>query len=618
MEVIQLCGIVGFTNYKKNILNPNELLENMTNKIVTRGEDDVGYYSKNEVYLGHRRLSIVDIDGGKQPMSFIEGDKKYTIVYNGEIYNYKQLRKLLLSNNVNLETRSDTEMVLKAFIAFKEKCLEHFNGMFAFCIYEETEGKLFFARDHMGVKPFFYTIYDGDIFFASEIKAIFENHKIERIIDRKGICELFGLGPARNLGSAVFKDIYELKPGHYMKFDKGNIEICNYFKIKSKEHTDDLETTIGKVRSLLQKSIENQLIADVPVGMFLSGGIDSSIITAISALTIKENNKLKTFSVDYIDNEKNFKKSDFTPSRDNDFIEIMKKKYNLNHKYIVLNSEDLYETLYEAMLARDLPAMADIDSSLLLFCKKVKQDVKVALSGEFADEIFCGYPWFFRMDSLESGTFPWSISLELRKEILNKEISKNVNISKYVEEIYKEAISNVPLEETTNIEDIQMKKNSYLTMYYFGLNLIERSDRMSMRNSLEVRVPFTDYELVEYVYNIPWEMKNHMNLEKGILRESFNDVLPKEILERKKSPYPKTYDPKYTKMVENMLAKVINNKDNKIKQLVDVDYVKTIIESDEASFSRPWFGQLMGRTALMAYLIQLEMWIVEYDVKIKI
>lgn len=356
-------------------------------------------------------------------------------------------------------------------------------------------------------------------------------------------------------------------------------------------------------------------------GSLLSGGLDSSIITAVSANNFRAENqkeKLKTFSVDYEDSELNFKKTDFTPDRDNKYIDIMKENYNLNHKYIVIDNNSLYEALYDAMAARDLPSMADIDSSLYLFFKYVKKDVTVALSGEFSDEIFCGYPWFYREDTVNAQTFPWSVSTDLRQNLLNKKLSRSINLKEYIDNEYKEAISDVPLDETDKDEDILMKKYSYLTMHYFGLNLLTRTDRMSMANSLEVRVPFTDIGLVEYVYNIPWEMKNYGGMEKGILREAFKGLLPNEILFRKKSPYPKTYNEKYTKLVEDMLRKIVENKDNRVQEILDMEFIKEeILNKTNEEFTRPWFGQLMLRPQLMAYIIQIEMWLREYNIEIE-
>ena len=625
-----MCGIVGFTNKNNEIKNPKQLLVNMTEKLKKRGESSYGYYIKNNVYLGHRRLSIIDIEGGIQPMSALDNKgNNYTIVYNGEIYNTKELKNLLTAHDIILETTSDTEIILKGYIIFKEKILNYLTGIFAFVIYDENLDELFLARDQIGVKPLFYTLENNELIFASEIKAILENKKIKRVLDIEGIQKLFGIGPARMKGQTVFSNIHEIKPGYYAKFKnnefiKNNelkqvnkLKEINYYKISSYTHTDDIETTKNKIRFFLERSIKSQLVADVNVGCFLSGGVDSSIITAVASKNLNKE-ILKTFSVDYIDNDKNFIKSDFTPSRDNEYIEVMKNKFNLNHKYITLDNKLLYDSLYEAMLGRDIPSMADIDSSLLLLCREVKKDVTVSLSGEFSDEIFCGYPWFFREESLSSNTFPWSTSLNLREELLNKNIKDKVNLKKYVSDMYKEAISEVPLDETKNNKDITMKILSYLTMFYFGANLLDRSDRMSMLSSLEVRVPFADHNLVEYVYNIPWDIKNINNMEKGILRESFKDLIPEEVLFRKKSPYPKTFSPAYTNLVIQELEKILNDKDCKIRNIINIEYIREIIKNKDDTFKVPWFGQLMQRPQLLAYLIQLEMWINEYNIEVKL
>ena len=613
-----MCGIVGFTNNNDNINNPQELLINMTQKLKKRGESAKGYYIKNNVYLGHRRLSIIDINGGTQPMSGKdEYGNNYTIIYNGEIYNTDELKNLLKVYDITLNTTSDTEIILKGYIKFKERILNYLTGIFAFAIYDESLNEIFLARDQIGVKPLFYTLENDELIFSSEIKGILENKKVKRVLDINGVQKLFGIGPARMKGETVFSNIHEIKPGHYAKYKNNKFNQEKYYELSSYTHTDDVETTKNKIKFLLERSIKSQLISDVNIGCFLSGGVDSSIITAVASKNIGKET-LKTFSVDYIDNDKNFVKSDFIPTRDNEYIEIMKEKFSLNHKYITLDNKLLYKSLYEAMLGRDVPSMADIDSSLLLFCREVKKNVTVSLSGEFSDEIFCGYPWFFREDSLTSNTFPWANSLDLREELLNINIKDKVKLKEYVSNMYKEAISEVPLEETIDNKDITMKILSYLTMYYFGANLLDRSDRMSMLSSLEVRVPFADHNLVEYVYNIPWDIKNINNMEKGILREAFKDLIPEEVLYRKKSPYPKTFSPIYTKLVIDEVNRILNDKNCKIKEIINIEYVKNIISNDNTNFKVPWFGQLMRRPQLLAYLIQLEMWINEYDIEIKL
>ncbi len=613
-----MCGIIGFTKYNNEIENPNELLENMTNKLKKRGETAHGYYITENVFLGHRRLSIIDLENGAQPMSRTDEEgNKYTIVYNGELYNADELRNLFKAFDIELSSKSDTELILKGYIHFKEKILNYLTGIFAFVIYDELNEEIFLARDQIGVKPLYYTVYNDDLFFSSEIKGILEYEKIDRILSINGVRKLFGIGPAKMLGESVFDNIFEIKPGYFAKFKGGKFTTREYFKIRSTDHTDDVITTAKKIRQMLTNSITSQLVSDVDIGCFLSGGVDSSIIAGVASNYLKDET-LKTFSVDYIDNDKNFIKSDFVPSRDNYYIDIMKNEYNLNHKYITLDNTLLYNSLYEAMIARDVPSMADIDSSLLLFCREVKQDVTVSLSGEYSDEIFCGYPWFYREDTLNSNTFPWSVSLKLRNELLNKDIFTKVNLQGYVEEMYTKALEEVPLEDTKNEDDIKMKQLSYLTMFYFGSNLLDRSDRMSMASSLEVRVPFADHNLVEYVYNIPWEIKNYNNMEKGILREAFKDIIPDEVLFRKKSPYPKTCSPIYSFEVETLLEEIITLDDCRIKEIVDIDFVKKIIAMKDADFERPWFGQLMLRPQLMAYLIQLEMWLKKYQIDIKL
>ena len=409
-----MCGIVGFTNKNNSFKEANILIKNMANKIVHRGENDEGFYSFNNVFLAHKRLSIRDLNNGHQPMSFFNNyGQKFTIIYNGEIYNTDYLKDYLEKNNIKLNTTSDTEIIIKLYILEKEECLKMIKGIYAFCIYDEENDELFLARDEFGIKPLFYSIVNNDIIFASEIKGIFEAKEVKHILDKEGLEELLGMSPVLPIGKCIFKDIREVMPGHFIKFKNGILNDTRYFKLKSYKHTDNLEDTIKKVRCLLTDSVKSQLISDVEVGTLLSGGLDSSLITAVSANYLKEKGeleKLKTFSVDYEDSIKNFQKTDFTPDRDNKYIDIMRKDYNLNHKYIVLDNESLYKSLYDAMIARDLPSMADIDSSLFLFFKNVKKDVTVALSGEYSDEIFCGYPWFYREDTINANTFPWSIS----------------------------------------------------------------------------------------------------------------------------------------------------------------------------------------------------------------
>ena len=385
-------------------------------------------------------------------------------------------------------------------------------------------------------------------------------------------------------------------------------------------HTDSFGTTCDKVRFLLEDSIRRQLVSDVPLCTFLSGGLDSSIITLYAANYCKEKGlpPLNTYSVDYVDNDKNFVKSDFQPNSDNYYINLMNKNLHTNHHQIVIDTPELAEYLEDAMIARDMPGMADIDSSLLLFCKNVKMEMTVSLTGECADEIFGGYPWFFREDALNSGTFPWSIAIDERQKLLNPAIGKQVNLKNYIDYRYNESLAEVEILDTDSKETAEKRKISYLTLNWFMQTLLDRSDRMAMYNGLELRVPFCDYRLAQYVWNIPWEMKALNAREKGLLRYVVKDLLPKEIVERKKSPYPKTYNPTYLNAVKSILTDILNNPNAPIKNILNESYIREILETNGSAFSRPWFGQLMTGPQLIAYLCQVDMWLEKYNPKFEI
>ena len=547
-----MCGIVGFVNYKENISNQKEILNKMTQTLSNRGPDEEGLYINENVALGHKRLIVIDPDGGKQPMIEKYEFGEYVIVYNGQIYNTKELRKTLLENGFEFKGHCDTEVLLKSYIYYGKDVVDHLNGIFAFAIWDSKKNELFLARDHFGVKPLFYTQVDNTFIFASELKAIFEYPKVEKKLEEQGIAELVGIGPAHTPGITVYKNIYEIKPAHFAIYNKFGLYIEKYWGLKSMPHRDDFEQTCDKLKFLLEDAISRQLVSDVPLCTFISGGLDSSIITKFAANYCKKHglSPISTYSVDYVDNDKNFVKSDFQPNSDNYYIDLMIENTYSTNKKILLDTPELAKYLKDAMIARDLPGMADVDSSLLLFCKNVKKEQTVTLMGECADEIFGGYPWFFREDALNSGTFPWSIAIEERQQLLNSEIAKKVNLKEYIDFRYNESLAEVEILECDSKQTAEKRKISYLTINWFMQTLLERTDRMGMYNGLEIRVPFCDYRLAQYMWNVPWEMKALNGREKGLLRYVCKDFLPKEIVDRKKSPYPKTHNPNYLKVVK--------------------------------------------------------------------
>ena len=613
-----MCGFVGFADFKSDISKNKYILEKMNQKIYKRGPDEEGYYISEHVVLGHKRLVVIDPTGGKQPMVKKSFYGEFVICYNGQIYNTEELREVLLENGFEFDGYSDTEILLKSYIHYGNDVIKHLNGIFSFAIWNEKKQELFLARDHFGVKPLFYTIQNDTLIFASELKSIFEYPGVEKIVDSQGVSELFGIGPAHSPGITIFKNIYEIKPAHFGIYNKSGLHLEKYWELESKEHTDNLSQTSEHLKYLLNDSITKQLVSDVPLCTFLSGGLDSSIITKFASDYCKDNGlpPLDTYSIDYVDNDKNFVKSDFQPNSDNYYIELLSKDLYTKHHKIVIDTPELASYLEDAMIARDMPGMADIDSSLLLFCKNVKQDMTVALSGECADEIFAGYPWFFREDSLESGTFPWSLAIDERQKLLNPNIGSKVNLKEYVDYRYNESLTKLKVLDSDSSETVQKRKISHLTLNWFMQTLLDRSDRMSMYNGFELRVPFCDYRIAQYLWNIPWEMKALNGREKGLLRHIAKDFLPDEIVNRKKSPYPKTHNPNYLSKVKSMLTDIMNDKDAPINNLLNRDYIKDILSTNGSAFTRPWFGQLMTGPQLMAYLIQVNMWLKKYEPKI--
>ena len=577
------------------------------------------YFKDEHIHLASRKNLVNHENEDKKIMSIFINGIIYTIVYEGIIYNIKELKQKLNDKKINLETNFQIEVILKCFVYFGSEIFKNINGAFCFAIWNNKNEELYLVKDHLGIKPLYYTLKNDAIIFSTEIKAILEYPDIEIKVDNQGLSEIFGLGPVHTPGVTAFKNIYEAKGGNYMIFNRFGIHIQEYWKLESKKHEDNLQITCKKVRDLLEDSIKKQLISDIPISTMLSGGLDSSIITAYASKYCKNKNEiLQTYSVDYIDNDKNFVKSDFQPNSDKYYIDIMKNEFNTKHDNIYIDTPELVENLEEAMIAREYPGMADVDSSLLLFCQEISKKNKIALSGECSDEIFAGYPWFFREDALKSNTFPWSIAIEERQKMLSSSISSKVRLKEYIDYRYSESLEKVEIIREDSTQTTEKRKISYLTINWFMKTLIDRAEKMANNYGLEIRIPFCDYRIVEYMWNVPWEMKALNGREKGLLRHITNDLLPEEIVNRKKSPYPKTHNPNYLKAVKEKLYKIIENKNSPINNLINKEYILEILQNDGNNFKRPWFGQLMTGPQVMAYLIQMNMWFEKYNPKIEL
>ncbi|MFC4557650.1 asparagine synthase (glutamine-hydrolyzing) [Virgibacillus kekensis] len=612
-----MCGITGMVNWHKKVWEERPILASMTETLEHRGPDDTQLWIERQVGFGHKRLAVVDLEGGVQPMQREKDGNMYTIVYNGELYNTDDLRKELYRRGYEFQTTSDTEVLLTSYMEWQENCVEYLNGIYAFGIWDEANEQLFMSRDRLGVKPLFFHANDGRFIFGSELKAILAHPDIPAAVERDGLAEIFGLGPSRTPGHGIFKGIKELRAGHSLTFTRNGLKVWRYWNVKSEQHSGTVEETAKRVRELFIDAVERQLVADVPVSTFLSGGLDSSAITAIAANYFKENRsgQLATFSVDYEGNDKYFEASKFLPSSDRPWIKKMVKEFSTDHHDAIISGFELADLLKESVRLRDQPGMADIDSSLLWFSGKIKQHTTVSLSGECADEIFGGYPWFHDPDASSNG-FPWMRSLDARVNLLTPEWQKKLMLHDYVQQRYNETIAETPRLEGENEQDARRRELFYLNMHWFMAQLLDRKDRMSMGASLEVRVPFADHKLVEYVWNIPWDMKVLNGREKGILRAALEGILPDEILYRKKSPYPKTFQPEYTRQVVNWMNEVLADPDSPLFKFMDREKVRAIVQSKGKEFNEPWYGQLMKGPQLIAHLCQIDYWLREYNVVI--
>ncbi len=614
-----MCGITGWIDWNRDLTKETKVVEQMAATLSKRGPDDYRVWSTTHAAFGHTRLVVVDPEGGKQPMTKAVHEKGFTIAYNGELYNTEDLRKELLKRGHSFKSHSDTEVLLTSFIEWGPNCVEHLNGIFAFAIWDQQKDELFIARDRLGVKPLFYQELNGALVFGSELKAVLAHPEVRAEVTREGLAEVFGLGPSRTPGHGVFNNMKELRPAHALKYNRNGLKVYRYWSLKSEHHMDDVNQTAEKIQWLLQDTVERQLVADVPVSTFLSGGVDSSALTAFAAKYFEKEGRgpLHTYSIDYIDNDKYFKANDFQPNSDGPWIKEVSDFLGTTHHSCVITNEDLAGYLKEAVLVRDLPGMADIDSSLLWFCQQIKKDVTVGLSGECADEIFGGYPWFHREDLMNRDSFPWMHSTIEREALLNEEWSNKLQLQDYVMARYQDTIAETPRLEGESKADARRRELFYLNQVWFMTTLLDRKDRMSMGASLEVRVPFADHRLVEYVWNIPWEMKNLEGREKGILRKALEGVLPDNVLYRKKSPYPKTHNPHYTNAVKNWLQEIVDDSTSPLLQFVNKNKIQEIINTDGAAFKKPWFGQLMTGPQLIAHLGQIDTWLREYKITVK-
>ncbi len=607
-----MCSIAGIyrTGATDVATDDVELLHEMNRIQKHRGPDDSAIYAFSRGGLAHNRLAVVDLAGGAQPMPITYEGHHYVIAYNGEIYNAKELRLELEARGATFRTNSDTEVVAFAYAVWGMDCPNHLNGIFAFAVYNEENETLFLARDRFGIKPLFFTERDGEFRFASEVKALLVGQKAR--LDREGLWQLFFLSPASLNGSGVLKGIFELKPAECAMLSKEGFHRQHYWQLRAEPCTMTRDEIIDHTRALMVDTVERQLVSDVPLACFLSGGLDSSAITAIASRAYqREGQTLSTYSFTYEDMD-SFHATLFQPNRDDDYATWLANELSCAHTVLTAPTERVAGLLGAAALARDMPGQADIDSSLYYFCSRVKERHTVALSGECADEIFGGYPWFYRPEMLNRDFFPWIHNPCARIRLLRPEVAHEADGLAFMKDAYRASLQAVPCLDSDNDAMRLSRRATCLSVNYFMTNLLERKDRMSMAHGLEVRVPFSDHRILEFVYNVPWEIKFENGVEKALLRHAMAGYLPKKILWRKKSPYPKTHSHAYERCVRAMLAERMESEDSILHRVLNRAALTALCEQESAT----WYGQLMSTPQLLAWLLQFDVFCEAYQVEL--
>jgi asparagine synthase (glutamine-hydrolysing) len=605
-----MCGITGWVDWTRDLRGHQAVLRGMTDSLAPRGPDAEGIWTSPRAGLGHRRLAVIDIKAGVQPMS-VQRDEENSCVltYSGELYNFVELRQELTGRGHQFRTHSDTEVLLHAYLEWGAACVERFNGMFAFAIWDEKQQELLLARDRLGIKPLYYAELGHGLIFGSEVKALLASELIQAEVDSEGLGEVVCM--TQTPGHAVYRGVRSLPPGHIARVGSTGCTEHRYWRLESHPHIEDRPTTVSSVRALLEDIVERQLTADVPVGTMLSGGLDSSVIAALINQKLGDDRAapLRTYSAHFAGSEDHFEPSLARPELDTPFARQMAKYLGCEHHELVLSSDDVFNAMHEVVLAKDLPGLADINAAQMLLFQDVKRSSTVVLSGETADEVFGGYPWFYWDPMLKADTFPWA-STDLLP-VLSSTFHDEVRPLEYISKRYHEALDEVPALDGETPRAARVREMFYLNLTRWLVMLLDQKDRLSMRMGVEARVPYCDHRLIEYVWNIPWELKALGDQPKGLLRTAAEDLLPAAIRNRKKTAFPIAIDPVYDKEIRGHLEDEVNDSRSPLSTLIDTTAVRELLDAE------PTTNDVWRPVERIARLLQLGDWLRTYRVRIR-
>ncbi|WP_139984495.1 asparagine synthase (glutamine-hydrolyzing) [Nocardioides litoris] len=615
-----MCGITGWIDFERDLRGQGEVGAAMTATMACRGPDAAGLHVGEHAVLGHRRLAVIDVERGDQPMCVDArtgrrrpadqpGEDDLVIVYSGETYTFRELRAEQRADGVELVTHSDTEVVLHEHRRRGAAAVERLNGMFAYAVWDAREQSLLLVRDRLGVKPLYYHPTAHGVLFGSEPKAILAHPEVEAVVDEDGLRQVVGF--VHTPGAAPYRGMREVKPGHVVRVDRDGVHEHCYWRLEAHEHTDDLDTTIDTVRELLLDTTRRQLVADVPIGTLLSGGLDSSALTAIAARELGEE-PVRSFAVDFVGYTEGFQADDLRPTPDAPYVADVVAHVRSDHTDIVLDNAALLDpAARRAVLhARDLPGLGDMDTSLYLLFKAIRERSTVAVSGESADEVFGGYADFHDPAAIGSGSFPWlhgGMARMVGDRHLAPPVEKALDLDAHLAEQYDAALAEGPRLDGETGEERRMREVFHLYLTRFLPTLLDRKDRMSMAVGLEVRVPFCDHRLVQYVVDTPWSMKTFDGREKSLLRAATRDLLPPSVVDRVKSPYPATQDRGYVEGVARELLDRLDRPDSALTHLADVDALRDLARDPQP-----------GQQGLFDRMIGIDRWVEDHDVRLEV
>ncbi|MFI1176931.1 asparagine synthase (glutamine-hydrolyzing) [Streptomyces melanogenes] len=587
-----MCGITGWVSFRpdahdglgsRDARDRARIIEAMTAALTPRGPDAGGVWLDGQAAIGHRRLAVIDLAGGVQPMPDRPDAPTAVLSYSGEVYNHHQLRTELRQLGHTFHTRSDTEVVLRAYAQWGESVADHLDGMFAFAVWDARRQSLLLVRDRLGVKPLFWAAVDGGLAFASEPKALFSHPEIHPRVDADGLREAYSL--LFNTGPTVWSGVREVEPGSLLVLDRGGIRERRYWQLEAGVHGDDRDTAVDRVHHLVSQAARAQLEADVPLCSLLSGGIDSTVLTALLAdeLRLREGSdaRIRSYAVDYSDQAEQFTGDVLRTGHDTPYAIEAGAHIGTDHSTVVLDPRALLDPEHRraVVVARDSPiGVGDMDTSLYLLFGEIRRHSTVALSGEAADEVFGGYPWFHNPKALAATTFPWLLVTGDEAAMpLNPDLG--LRIGEFRDDTYRSALAAVPHADGESPEEHRQREMQHLSLTRWLRQLLHRKDRLSMAQGLEVRVPYCDHRLVEYAFATPWALKSFDGREKSLLRAAGAGLAPESVLWRPKNHYPATHHPDYNRGLQNMARDALDAYGGRVRDLADETQIKPCLDT---------------------------------------